>query len=632
MLFKEDFEESELKHLKVSNDFQIKFNKENGLIIFGANGIGKTSICNYLLLKYDNYDFLDLDYSAKSAFVKNNSNYIEINTEIDEIEELKRKLLKLEISSTSVLFKKYDVTNSSSSKSISKTFNKVRLQVNKWKDATNLDYFLKTTKDQFKKMEKTFDNRPKEIFKNLSNIRKIEDAKIEFLNYKKSFKKRLLDEVENLYNLDEHDEKECPICGNEVDSLKVIIEEKKKQYLSLKSSIVSDVFKEYSEEEFDSTCKELSTYTDDMILDYILTDGVYERKSGINNEIKEFNEIKKEILLKTIVAKKNYNSLKKIKENAEEYIKTRYPSFESIILDENNLSVKINFSIQIGKLSTGQLNLILFITDLYKFEGSTKEILIMDDPLTSFDLCNQYKIVYEMIEKIIDSTSKKYIVFTHNIELVNISRNQYQSRKISYFIMDSLNDELNISERIEMDEAFFGLNSFHKLSNPYIKFMIKRETNPKAEENKLFHYHGEYNHKGLSNIGLVKNILEYKKVKEMFSSYEELLEFKIITLLSLRIYVEYRLYSTIDDKSIFKKSFELLPLGKKIIEYTNNPALNALVKKKYPRLTRKSLMNKKVMLNQHSHFQGQISPLNYAINISLDDLNREVIEIKNIFG
>ena len=42
-------------------------------------------------------------------------------------------------------------------------------------------------------------------------------------------------------------------------------------------------------------------------------------------------------------------------------------------------------------------------------------------------------------------------------------------------------------------------------------------------------------------------------------------------------------------------------------------------------------MSKKVMLNQNEHYQSQIIPFNYALNISLDELVSEIKEIKERF-
>ena len=48
-------------------------------------------------------------------------------------------------------------------------------------------------------------------------------------------------------------------------------------------------------------------------------------------------------------------------------------------------------------------------------------------------------------------------------------------------------------------------------------------------------------------------------------------------------------------------------------------------------LSRESLMSRKVMLNQSVHYQSQVLPFSYAINISMQDLLNEVTELKSLF-
>lgn len=43
-------------------------------------------------------------------------------------------------------------------------------------------------------------------------------------------------------------------------------------------------------------------------------------------------------------------------------------------------------------------------------------------------------------------------------------------------------------------------------------------------------------------------------------------------------------------------------------------------------------MQKKTMLNQNDHFDSQILPFYYALNISIDDLKNEIVEIKDMFN
>lgn len=42
-----------------------------------------------------------------------------------------------------------------------------------------------------------------------------------------------------------------------------------------------------------------------------------------------------------------------------------------------------------------------------------------------------------------------------------------------------------------------------------------------------------------------------------------------------------------------------------------------------------SIISKKVMLNQNLHFFSQVQTFSYAMNISFDDLTREIYELKN---
>ena len=44
-----------------------------------------------------------------------------------------------------------------------------------------------------------------------------------------------------------------------------------------------------------------------------------------------------------------------------------------------------------------------------------------------------------------------------------------------------------------------------------------------------------------------------------------------------------------------------------------------------------SIISKKVMLNQNLHFFSQVQTCSYAINISFDDLAREIYELKKSF-
>lgn len=47
---------------------------------------------------------------------------------------------------------------------------------------------------------------------------------------------------------------------------------------------------------------------------------------------------------------------------------------------------------------------------------------------------------------------------------------------------------------------------------------------------------------------------------------------------------------------------------------------------------RDRLMSKKAMLNECVHYDSQVMPFAYAANLSLDDVESEIISIKHLFG
>ncbi len=42
-------------------------------------------------------------------------------------------------------------------------------------------------------------------------------------------------------------------------------------------------------------------------------------------------------------------------------------------------------------------------------------------------------------------------------------------------------------------------------------------------------------------------------------------------------------------------------------------------------------MSKRVVLNQNTHYQSQVMPFAYAISLLIDDLTKEIKDIKNLF-
>jgi len=74
-------------------------------------------------------------------------------------------------------------------------------------------------------------------------------------------------------------------------------------------------------------------------------------------------------------------------------------------------------------LSNGEQNFISIIFELLKAKNSDKEIIILDDPISSFDSIFKNKIAFSIIKFL---EKKKQIIFTHNTDLIQLLEHQYQ--------------------------------------------------------------------------------------------------------------------------------------------------------------------------------------------------------------
>ena len=150
----------------------------------------------------------------------------------------------------------------------------------------------------------------------------------------------------------------------------------------------------------------------------------------IENEI-----IKKYIqLVKDTELEKDYSEYNKIIEKKIELSEDDELLLKDIVENCINKKVKLTrddskniiFTIEdtnfIGKsrqelpLSTGEQNFISLYFDLLSAKNSDKEIIIIDDPISSFDSIYKNKIVYSIIKVL--ANKKKVIILTHNINTI----------------------------------------------------------------------------------------------------------------------------------------------------------------------------------------------------------------------
>ena len=166
--------------------------------------------------------------------------------------------------------------------------------------------------------------------------------------------------------------------------------------------------------------------------------------------------------------------------------------------------------------------------------------------------------------------------------------------------------------------------------------IIEREKEENDEYHKVFHYDNSYilqdsEFNGLTNEYFVNLIENFSPDDINNMTFSQNTFNKIIYMCAIRVWIEKKFYEAIkEDKETLRKI-----TGKQFSEKVNvllPRNSNSLLIHEYPNVTRTFLMSKKVMLNQNEHYQSQIIPFNYALNISLDELVNEINEIKERFN
>ena len=215
MFNKDDFDN--INYINFDDSFNIELD-QNSKIIFGYNGIGKSSIYKYLKSKYQEYDYLDYE-DTKESFLKNKKEVV-IGARIQTITRLKNEIEQLKQSNDiEGILKKYDYNSQTKAKRVSnelaniqklKEIKEVTLEKTKLEYASNILY------EEIKK----------DFFDNYKAIKEIANIKEEM----EALKNVYMDQAyQALINSIDDNETTCPACNTKgIHNLKAIFNQKKK--------------------------------------------------------------------------------------------------------------------------------------------------------------------------------------------------------------------------------------------------------------------------------------------------------------------------------------------------------------------------------------------------------------------
>lgn len=637
--------EKDISFLDFSNIANEILISSQNQIIWAPNGTGKTSIIKSLKTKQLPITFSNLE--TDNDLFKKSKKKLTIGLGIRDKERLENENTDL-LNSIGIKdqLKKHGITSQKIASKVLPEFPRCTTDLEETFRTFNAEE-ASTLYKQINKEDIKF------YLDNRFDINNLNETKNEIQKLKNNFIVKALESLKNSLNETEYI---CPVCNQTSNKpILEIINDKLSTMDAIKDNLADKYYKvhpDYSMDELNEHLTNLTniTTTDTALLSYIIGQGDSKQFENIEEKQESFinntNKIKKLIEDNESFFK---NLLKREKEITEIFC-SRFNAKVNFNKDERYL--EIIFSRDIDTYSTGEINLMVTLVRINEFLASDNSVMIFDDPLTSLDTANQYLIIFELL-KLTNSTeypNKSITVFTHNMNCISIAESQFQHR-FEYYCMEQLSGKIIFNQ---ISTNFFEIvketckqkqlvipgslcaesiilycekKSLAKDLLPYIDLILKREEENDSNAHSIFHWRGEqfYQNSQLSNSYLIKSIDDFNLSSISAHSFEERTLQKIYFFIALRVWVEKQLYDNYPE--LFKTDNKQYQLGQMIDEvFKQGPWKGS------KEISKEYLMSKKTMLNQSSHFKAQSAPFDFVINLSIDDVRKEIEDIKSHFA
>lgn len=706
----EDIFVSDYKNLIKNNE--IDFSREGISVIYGPNGTGKTSLVKALSSEKGTkvkYTYGGNEYTDGSQFFvindQNNRNIIkgetkdfllgdDIKKEFELQKYIENEYNRLCTESISILKGNYSVS-SSSSKSID--------CFSEW---VNIQNIIKDLMNNRSKGSKTGVDTYISEFERHSQMTTpyYEQDKLDYIISDLSEKNPLIIEIEtidtdklsnnpHIKEIEENTEAikilsrfgykdQCIVCDSDgIDSENLLSKKSKNKENIIKTldvktkKIVEKIIANVSEKDpFRIKDIMLGAIETGNLSDVLLLKKSIKEYKNIfaNKAIKELVQLYKasDIKIKNEEYQKMINQKPDIMEEdflyIEQIISNNMSKKLQIIRDDRkNIKIVLENKDFLGinreelPLSSGEQNFLSLTFEFLKAKNSDKPIIILDDPISSFDSIYKNKIAYAIV-KILQN--KKRIILTHNVDLLRLLDGQFKKCFRLFLFNNTENEEngfiaLNSDERdmlINLDEL---LKTFREKIYEYIKdvelFLIS-----------LIPFMRGYS--TIINDKIIKENLTqlmhgYKTgTVDIAECYIKLFgNMNNIIPNNYKVNVDDILSKTLDGKEIVNKDkypllnrtlvhsftylFLRLLIEKKLVSKYNIDTesksgakqLGQIISKAFPENSKNSddiknrvfLTTKKTLLNEFNHFEGNMSIFQPAIDITDHMLGKEKTDI-----
>ena len=302
-------------------------------------------------------------------------------------------------------------------------------------------------------------------------------------------------------------------------------------------------------------------------------------------------------------------------------------------------------------LSTGEQNFISLAFELLKAKKSDKEIIVLDDPISSFDSIYKNKIVYCIIRFL---ENKNQIILTHNTDLIKLMEHQKQNC-FNLYLFNNFETEENGFIRVNPKEQkillyldkllnLFRTDIMNEIENekmflismiPFMRGYAKILNCGTTNENLTKLMHG-YNENAI-NITEIYNKLFDKNIQTEYTvSAKEISELDISSTGILKSDTEYKLLSkTLEHTLIYfylRLNVEKTLVDKFNINTNTYSMLSQIILKSFDNTSQNMenrifLTSRKTLLNEFNHFEGNMNIFQPAIDISDSTLYKEKNDI-----
>jgi ABC-type lipoprotein export system ATPase subunit len=328
--------------------------------------------------------------------------------------------------------------------------------------------------------------------------------------------------------------------------------------------------------------------------------------------------------------------------------------------EDKNIVVALEQIALLGKeredlpLSAGEQNFISLTFEFLKAKNAAAPIIVIDDPVSSFDSIYKNKVVYAMVKML---ENKKRLILTHNTDLLRLFDAQYKDCYNLYLLSNIAGGEngfipVNKEERKLLTDLSELVHVFRTVIFPYIvdekRYLLSmvpfiRGYASITQKKKWFGKLTCLMHGSMTET--VDIVLAYRRVfniskslpfASMAISVPEILSSPLVDDQPILDCAQYPLLDKTLRHSLTYLYLRLL-VEKKLIEIAPNSSifdqLGTLIDKAFPRSNsqftnqRVFLTSKKTLINEFNHFEGNLSIFQPAIDISDQALKKEKQDI-----